>query len=58
VRFGAHRIKNAMASSVKTQKLLKLGFVLLCQLRWKLKFFKWPIDFKLAKKFIASHSEV
>ena len=52
VRFGAHGIKNAMGSSVRAQKFLKLGFVLLCQLRWKLKFFAWPIEFKLAKKFI------
>lgn len=52
VRFGAHSIKSAMGSSVKAQKLLKLGFVLLCQLRWKLKFFNWPIEFKLAKKFV------
>lgn len=52
VRFGAHSIKSAMGSSVKAQKLLKLGFVLLCKLRWKLKFFAWPIEFKLAKKFV------
>jgi len=52
VRFGAHSIKSAMGSSVKVQKILKLGFVLLCKLRWKLKFFFWPIEFKLAKKFV------
>lgn len=52
VRFGAHSIKSAMGSSIKAQKLLKLGFVLLCQLRWKLKFFFWPIEFKLAKRFV------
>jgi len=52
VRFGAHSIKSAMGSTVKAQKLLKLGFVLLCKLRWKLKFFFWPIEFKLAKKFV------
>ncbi len=53
VRFGAHSVKSAMGSTVKAQKLLKLGFVLLCQLRWKLKFFAWPIEFKIAKKFVA-----
>lgn len=53
VRFGAHSVKNAMGSSVKTQKILKLGFILLCQLRWKSKFFKWPLDYKLAKRFVA-----
>jgi len=53
VRFGAHSVKSAMGSSVKAQRFLKLGFVLLCQLRWKLKFFVWPIEFKLAKKFVA-----
>jgi len=52
VRFGAHSVKSAMGSSVKAPKLVKLAFVLLCQLRWKLKFFAWPIEFKLAKKFV------
>lgn len=52
VRFGAHSVKSAMGSSVKAQKLLKLGFILICQLRWKLKFFAWPIEFKLAKRFV------
>jgi hypothetical protein len=52
VRFGAHNIKSAMGSSVRAQKFLKLGFILLCQLRWKLKFFAWPMEFKLAKKFV------
>jgi radical SAM superfamily enzyme YgiQ (UPF0313 family) len=54
VRFGAHSIKSAMGSSVKAKKLFKLGFVLLCKLRWKLKFFAWPIEFKIAKKFVAN----
>lgn len=53
VRFGAHSVKSAMGSSVKAQKLIKLVFVLLCQLRWKLKFFAWPVEFKLAKRFVA-----
>lgn len=52
VRFGAHSVKSALGSSVSTNKLLKLGFILICQLRWKLKFFKWPVEFKLAKRFI------
>ncbi len=53
VRFGAHSIKSAMGSSVRVQKFLKLGFIFICQLRWKLKFFTWPIEFKIAKKFVA-----
>ncbi|PIT89577.1 hypothetical protein COU23_03150 [Candidatus Kuenenbacteria bacterium CG10_big_fil_rev_8_21_14_0_10_36_11] len=53
VRFGAHSIQSAMGSSVKAKKWLKLGFVLLCKLRWKLKFFCWPIEFKLAKSFVS-----
>jgi radical SAM superfamily enzyme YgiQ (UPF0313 family) len=53
VRFGAHSVKSAMGSSVKAKKFLKLGFVLICRLRWRLKFFAWPIEFKLAKKFVA-----
>jgi len=52
VRFGAHSIKSAMGSTIKSNKLLKLGFVLLCKLRWKLKFFWFPFEFKLAKKFV------
>lgn len=57
VRFGAQNIKSAMGSSVRAQKLLKLAFVLICQLRWKLKFFDWPLEFKLAKKFVARAAE-
>jgi len=52
VRFGAHSISSAMGSSIKAQKLIKLVFVLLCKLRWKLKFFAFPLEFKLAKKFV------
>lgn len=52
VRFGAHSLRSAMSSSVKAKKLLKLAFVLICKMRWKLKFFAWPVEFKLAKKFI------
>lgn len=52
VRFGAHSLKSAMGSTVSANKWLKLGFVLLCKLRWKLKFFWWPIEFKLAKRFV------
>ena len=52
VRFGAMNLKSAMGSSVKAQKLLKLIFVLVCELRWKLKFFYFPFEYKLAKKFV------
>ena len=52
VRFGAHSIKSAMGSSVRAQKILKFVFILICQLRWKLKLFIWPVEFKLAKKFV------
>ena len=52
VRFGAHTIKSALGSTVRANKILKLPFVLICQLRWKLKFFKWPIEFKIARKVI------
>lgn len=52
VRFGALPIKSAMGSSISANKIIKLGFVLLCKLRWKLKFFKFPFEFKLAKKFV------
>ena len=52
VRFGAHTIKSALGSTVKANKILKLLFILLCQLRWKLKFFKWPIEFKIARRAV------
>lgn len=52
VRFGAHSFKSALGSSIKAKKWLKFGFVLLCKLRWKLKFFYFPIEFKIAKKFV------
>lgn len=52
VRFGAHSIESALESTIKANKVLKLPFVLLCKLRWKLKFFGFPWDYKLAKKFV------
>ena len=52
VRFGAHTIKSALGSTVKSNKILKLIFILLCQIRWKLKFFKWPIEFKIARRAV------
>ena len=52
VRFGSHSIKSALGSSVSVNKLLKLVFILICKLRWKLRFFAWPLEFKLAKKFV------
>lgn len=52
VRFGAHTIKSALGSTVKANKIVKLFFILLCQLRWKLKFFKWPIEFKIARRAV------
>ncbi len=52
VRFGAHTIESALGSTVKSNKLLKLIFVLICKLRWELKFFKWPLEFQMAKRMI------
>ena len=52
VRFGAHSIKSALGSTVKASKFLKLFFILLCKLRWKLKCFCLPWDYKLAKRFV------
>jgi anaerobic magnesium-protoporphyrin IX monomethyl ester cyclase len=52
VRFGAHSIKSAMGSSVSAPKPIKLLFILICKLRWKLKLFYFPIEFKIAKKYV------
>ncbi len=53
VRFGAHSVESALGSTVKASKFLKLPFILICKLRWKLKFFSFPWEYKLAKRFVA-----
>lgn len=53
-RFGAQSFKSAMSSTVTSNKLLKMPFILICRLRWKLRFFKWQVEYKLAKKYITS----
>ncbi|MFA6593796.1 MAG: radical SAM protein [Candidatus Buchananbacteria bacterium] len=52
VRFGALPFKSAMNSTISSNRLLKFCFICLCKLRWKLKFFAWPLEFKLAKRFV------
>jgi anaerobic magnesium-protoporphyrin IX monomethyl ester cyclase len=52
-RFGAQSWKSALGSTVNANTFLKAIFILICKLRWKLRFFKWPIEYKLAKKFVA-----
>ncbi|MDD5547586.1 MAG: radical SAM protein [Candidatus Pacebacteria bacterium] len=52
-RFGAQSFKSALGSTVTSNKFLKFLFSLVCRLRWKLRFFKWPIEYKLAKKYVA-----
>ena len=52
-RFGAMSIRSAMGSTIKASRVLKLPFILLCKLRWKLKFFLFPFEYKLARKFVA-----
>ncbi|MDD5430710.1 MAG: radical SAM protein [Candidatus Pacebacteria bacterium] len=52
-RFGAQSLKSALGSTVTSNKFLKFLFALICKLRWKLRFFKWPIEYKLAKKYVA-----
>lgn len=52
VRFGAHTIESALGSTVQANKILKLLFILLCQIRWKLKFFKWPLEFQIARRVV------
>jgi radical SAM superfamily enzyme YgiQ (UPF0313 family) len=53
-RFGAVNFKNALASTVTSNKLLKAAFIAVCKLRWKMRFFKWPFEYKLAKKYISN----
>jgi len=53
VRLGANPLKYALGLEVKANKILKFLFIFLCRARWKLKFFHWPIEYILAKKFIS-----
>jgi len=53
-RFGAHAFQSALGSTATSNKFLKLIFILVCKLRWKFRFFKWPIEYKLAKKYISA----
>jgi len=53
-RFGALSFESAIGSTVKAAKILKVIFSAICKLRWRLRFFKWPIEYKLAKKYIAA----
>lgn len=53
-RFGSQNIDSGLGSSVRSNHLLKLIFILVCKLRWRLRFFKWPIEYRLAKRYIAS----
>lgn len=55
-RFGAVSFKNALGSTVTSNKFLKIIFILICKVRWKLRFFKWPLEYKLGKKYITSIS--
>ncbi len=52
-RFGAMSIRSALGSTIEANRLIKLIFILICKLRWKLKFFFFPIEYKLARKFVA-----
>jgi len=53
-RFGAQSFSSALGSTVKSSKLLKFIFILVCKLRWKLRFFKWPVEYKLAKRYVGA----
>jgi len=53
-RFGAQSFQSALGSTVTSNKFLKIPFIIICKLRWRLRFFKWPIEYKLAKKYIAA----
>jgi anaerobic magnesium-protoporphyrin IX monomethyl ester cyclase len=52
-RFGAQSFKSALGSTVKSNKLLKFLFILACKIRWRLRFFRWPVEYKMAKRYIS-----
>lgn len=56
VRFGSNTVGYSLNLGIKANKLLKLGFILICKLRWKFKFFKWPLDYKLGRKFVTRNN--
>lgn len=53
-RFGANSLRFSMQLGIGANKILKFAFVLSCKLRWKLKFFYWPLDFIIARAYVTS----
>jgi anaerobic magnesium-protoporphyrin IX monomethyl ester cyclase len=52
VSFGARTIKNILTTSVNMNKPMILAYVMIAKIRWKLKFFSFPMEYVLAKKII------
>lgn len=52
VSFGARSVKNSLKTSVKVNKVLLIMFIIASKIRWKLKFFNFPIEYKLAQRVI------
>lgn len=53
VYYGANDLGRFLfMNTIDVNSLLKLGFALLAKLRWKLKYFKHPIEYRIAKKYL------
>lgn len=57
VRFGTQSLKSDLKATVNVNKVLKLAFSIISKIRWKLKIFKFPIEYRLAMKFLTSESK-
>lgn len=55
--FGARSLKNSLKTTVKVNKALLIMFIIVAKIRWKTKFFIFPLEFKLARKVMQWRSK-
>ena len=53
VSYGVNPIKKSLNSSVKVNKFLKFMYIILAKIRWKLRFFHFPLEYVIADKYLA-----
>ncbi|MBU4511797.1 B12-binding domain-containing radical SAM protein [Patescibacteria group bacterium] len=55
-RFGSNSFRQAMALGVSAPRIFKFLFAVICKIRWKLRFFRFPYEYLLAKKLVTLFS--
>lgn len=58
IRFGTDSIIAGLNSSINTNKFFKLLFILAAKLRWEFKYFKHPIEYKIAKHIMGKKMDL